>query len=167
MAKRELVPTLLVVGEGDSEEAFLRHIRQFPLCRRNGTKITIRNAHGKGAAHVIDYAIRISKNFNYDVVVVFFDTDTDWNNTVRKKAEKYKLKMVKSDPCLEAMLLRALGLNPDLYGNLKQQFAPYVNHDSTESDNYAKYFHNVALQKMRKKEKELDILLQCMGIFPS
>ena len=43
MAKRELVPTLLVVGEGDSEEAFLRHIRQFPLCRRNVTGPKLRS----------------------------------------------------------------------------------------------------------------------------
>lgn len=87
MAKRELVPTLLVVGEGDSEEAFLRHIRQFPLCRRNGTKITIRNAHGKGAAHVTIMQFVISKNFIM-MLSLFFCTDTDWNNTVRKKADK-------------------------------------------------------------------------------
>lgn len=164
MAKRKLVPTLLAVGEGESEEAFLKHIKQFPQCRNNGKKITIKNAHGKGAAHVIDFAIRVSKHFNYDVVFVLFDTDTDWNEAVRKKAEKNKLKMVKSDPCLEAMLLRALGVHPDMNASLKKQFSPYINHDSTEAENYREFFHEEALQKMRKKEKELDNLLEWMGV---
>ena len=41
--------TLLLVGEGATEEAFLRHVKSIYAPRGAGLKVTIKNAHGKGA----------------------------------------------------------------------------------------------------------------------
>lgn len=51
--------TLLIVGEGYGEVAFLNHIKQFPGACGNGVKITIKNARGKGAGNVVDYAMEL------------------------------------------------------------------------------------------------------------
>lgn len=40
--------TLLIVGEGDSEEAFLKHLRELYCSGGAGVAVTVRNAHGKG-----------------------------------------------------------------------------------------------------------------------
>jgi hypothetical protein len=47
--------TLLLVGEGYHEEAFLSHVKQIYAPRGCGLAVTIKNAHGKGAMHVIDW----------------------------------------------------------------------------------------------------------------
>lgn len=44
--------TLLIVGEGYDEVAFLKHLKQFPGVCGQGVEIAIKNAHGKGAAGV-------------------------------------------------------------------------------------------------------------------
>ena len=42
--------TLLIVGEGRHEEAFLNHVKQLYAPRGCGLSVTIKNARGKGAS---------------------------------------------------------------------------------------------------------------------
>ena len=44
--------TLLIVGEGRHEEAFLNYLKQLYVPRGCGLSVTIKNARGKGALHV-------------------------------------------------------------------------------------------------------------------
>ena len=64
--RRTAYHTVLVVGEGTTECAFLRHIKTLYNSRGCGVSVTIRNAHGKGPDHVVDYAIRQCRNAEYD-----------------------------------------------------------------------------------------------------
>ena len=59
MAKRirHTRSTLLVVGEGDTEVAFLRHLRVIFCSACKGVEVTIRNAYGKGPENVINTVI--------------------------------------------------------------------------------------------------------------
>ena len=82
MTKWKAHKTLLIVGEGYDEVAFLNHLKQFPGVCGRGVEITIRNARGKGAAGVIDCAIKLSANADCDQVAVLLDTDTDWTAAV-------------------------------------------------------------------------------------
>ena len=52
--RRQARKTVLVVGEGHSEVAFLRHLKSLYAPRSCGVAVNISNAHGKGPAHVID-----------------------------------------------------------------------------------------------------------------
>ena len=54
--------TLLIVGEGDSEEAFLKHLRDLYCSGGAGLTVTVRNAHGKGPENVIDHAAKQAKH---------------------------------------------------------------------------------------------------------
>lgn len=48
MSKWKAKETLLIVGEGYSEAAFLNHVKQLFSERVNGRQIKIKNAKGKG-----------------------------------------------------------------------------------------------------------------------
>lgn len=96
---------MLLVGEGDAEVVFMQHLKALYVQRGSGVAVTIKNARGKGAAHVVDFARRQSINAAYDVVAALLDTDTDWNDKTRVAARKARVHPVRSEPCLEAVLL--------------------------------------------------------------
>lgn len=62
--------TLLIVGERNAEEAFLRHGKQLYVSRGGGLMVAIKNAHGRGAQHVIKWTVRPIDNATYDSVAV-------------------------------------------------------------------------------------------------
>jgi hypothetical protein len=152
--------TLLLVGEGYDEEAFLKYLKSQLIGRQTGLEVKIKNAKGKGAKHVIEWTIRQSKNVEYDTVAALFDTDTDWTPTVKKLAKSKKIIILESDPCFEAMMLRLYGITPEVESKkLKRQFEPYVNGVSNVSENYARYFNPDALKNKRHLENTIHELL--------
>jgi hypothetical protein len=164
MAIRKAQRTLLIVGEGRHEEAFLNHLKRHYVLRDCGLSVTIKNARGKGAQHVIKWTARQIANAEYDIVAVLLDTDTDWNSKTEKMAKANKIQVLKSEPCFEAMMLRLIGKAAT--GNaqaLKKQFAPYVNNDATLRDHYAAHFGPDCLQAGRGKEPTIDVLLKLLG----
>lgn len=155
---------MLIVGEGQHEEAFLTHVKSLFIQRGCGLSVAITNARGKGAAHVIDWTIRQMTNRAYDKVAVLLDTDTNWNAAVETRARRKKIVVLTSDPCFEAMLLRGLGHNAT--GNakvLKKAFAPLVKGDPTLSTNYRDAFDDSSLQQIRRREATIDELLKLLG----
>lgn len=156
--------TLLIVGEGYDEEAFLNHVKQLYAPRGCGLIVTIKNARGKGAQHVIDWTRRQTANIDYDAVAALLDTDTDWTPVVAKLAKTKKIQVLKSEPCFESLMLRLLGENP--IGDakaLKTQFSPFVNHDATQRHHYATHFGSERLQAGRVHEPTIDTLLKLLG----
>ena len=97
MKKWQAHKTLLVVGEGYDEVAFLNHLKQFPGVCGKGVEITIKNARGKGAAGVIDCAIKLKANAAFDKVAVLLDTDTDWTPAVAKLAKRNSVQVLTSE----------------------------------------------------------------------
>jgi hypothetical protein len=156
------VKTLLIVAEGYHDEAFLRHVRAFEDVRGCGKQITIRNARGKGALGVIKQTVRFCMNTSYDEVAVLFDTDTDWGEEALGIANDHNFTLLKADPCLEAMLLRAIGIRPR--GNLKKQLEPYVNNDPMQPAHFETHFGLRALQAARHSEPSIDALLNLLGL---
>lgn len=156
--------TLLIVGEGRHEEAFLNHLKQLYAPRGCGLSVTIRNARGKGVLHVINWTARQIANADYDVVAALLDTDSDWNAKTKKLARTWKIQVLKSEPCFEAMMLRLIG-KPTIGDahTLKKYFAPYVSNDATQKSHYALNFSHACLQAGRNKEPTIDALLKLFG----
>jgi hypothetical protein len=159
MKKWRIQKTLLIVGEGYSEFAFLNHIKQFPGVCGNGTQITIKNARGKGALGVIKWALRQIANADFNEVAVMIDTDTDWNRHVEILAQKNKIRVIASDPCFEALLLRVLERKVNEPRNYKKCLAPFVNEDSLTSANYKENFGFDVLMRARLRETAIEDLL--------
>jgi hypothetical protein len=156
--------TLLIVGEGYADEAFLNHVKKLYAPRGCGLSVSIKNARGKGAKHVIDWTRRQVANADFDSVAAMLDTDQDWSEAVAKQAKSARIEVLKSEPCFEAMMLRLLGQNTAGDSKtLKRRFAPYVNNDPTRSENYATSFGKAFLDANRNREPSLDALLKLFG----
>lgn len=152
--------TLLIVGEGDSEEAFLKHLREIYCSGGAGVAVTVRNAHGKGPENVIDHAARQAKIYSYDARAALLDTDILWTDKLKKEARKAKIDMVGSVPCFEGLLLSILGRRPaDQCADCKKTIQQLIDVDLTERQSYAKHFPKAVLDAARLKIVELDQLL--------
>lgn len=116
MASRRMVRklrwTLLVVGEGLAEVALATHMRALYTRGKAGAAVTVRNARGKGARHVVDYAIRQGRDNDYSAVCALLDADTDWNERTQSMARRGGVDVVLSAPCLESSLLSVFGVHP-------------------------------------------------------
>lgn len=153
MAKflRKAQQTLLIVGEGHDEVAFLKHVKSLFITRGCGLSVTIKNAQGKGAQHVVEHTIGQKKNAQYNHCAALFDTDTDWNDKVRVLAVDNDIVVLASAPCLEAMLLRVLsksdkGSSKALKKRLRNELAG----DADKEDSYAKCFTKPALKETKE-----------------
>lgn len=153
--------TLLIVGEGDSEEAFLKHLRDLYCSGGAGVAVTVRNAHGKGPENVIDYASRQARTYSYDARTALLDTDIPWTDKLKKDARKAKIDMVGSIPCFEGLLLSILGRRPaEQCVDCKKAIQQLIDIDLTERQSYAKHFPRAVLDASRLKVVELDLLLK-------
>lgn len=100
--------TALLVGEGEAELNFLKHLKALYL-QRGDKRVTLKNAKGKGGAGVLDYTRRQWQQADFDEVGALLDTDTNWGDTQRKLAVKLKIEVFEATPCLEALVLTVLG----------------------------------------------------------
>jgi hypothetical protein len=100
---------VLLVGEGDTEVAFLRHLADLYNQRKCGTSCTIRCAHGKGPEHILTFTIRQAATAAYDHKTVLLDTDIPWPDANVSKAKSHRIELLPSKPCLEGLLLDVLG----------------------------------------------------------
>ena len=157
--------TLLIVGEGYDERAFLKYLRPLLAPRGCGLTVTVKPAGGKTAKHIIEWTIRQVANVEYDNVAVMLDTDTDWSPEIAKLAKDNGITVLTSEPCFEALLLRIIGKpsNGDA-ASLKKVFAKYVNNDAMQSENYSKHFDKEKLIAARLKEPSIDSLLKLFGL---
>jgi hypothetical protein len=152
--------TLLIVGEGDSEEAFLKHLRELYCSDGAGVAVTVRNAHGKGPEHVINHAARQARIYSYDLVVALLDTDILWTDKLKKEARKARIEMVGSSPCLEGFLLSILGECPaEQSAECKRSIQQLLGIDLTERQSYARHYPKSVLDSARATVEELDRLL--------
>jgi hypothetical protein len=162
MAKKDRFQrkTLLVVGEGDTEIAFLQHLRAMYCADGVGVRVTIRNAQGGGPNSIVNYVIRQLRLASFDCQIAFLDTDIPWSAGLKKTAKQHKIVLVGSTPCFEGLLLSILNLPvPELPDQCKKVLQLQTKADMTEVRDYAVYFSKEIMQSARKKQSQLDVLL--------
>ncbi|WP_071842492.1 RloB domain-containing protein [Dickeya fangzhongdai] len=138
-ARRSINKTLLLVGEGYAEKAFLSHLKS--LFSNGKFKVSIVTAGGKGPEHVINHAISCKKCDGYDFVIVLLDTDLVWPKTYVQRAMKAGINLIGSEPCLEGLLLDILGKKrPESNGGCKEILHPLLNGSCTDRDSYSELF---------------------------
>ncbi len=162
--RRSVSHTVLLVGEGTTEQAFLRYIKSLYISRGCGVGVTIRNAHGKGPDHVVDYAIRQCRNAAYDRVVVLLDTDLEMSAAVRRRARTRKVKIIGATPCIEGLLLKILGEHvPATSAECKQRYGGALPERLTFPEDYMGNFPKDLLNERRDDVPELAQLLDCLS----
>jgi RloB-like protein len=155
----------LAVGEGKAEMLFLSHIKALYLPRGCGTTLKITGGLGKGGKGVLDYAISISSNADYDKRILLLDTDTDWDDAHRARARREGLDVVESEPCLEAWLLAIHGeertFNSDQY---KREFEKRFAMSAHDERVYLAHFPKSLLDGKRAHVAALNSLLRLLGV---
>ena len=161
---RRVRRTVLLVGEGTSEENFLRHLKNLYMPRNVNIAITLKNARGKGAGHVVDFTSRHARHAAYDICVALLDTDTDWNEQTQARARKLKVTVLPAEPCLEAVLL-AIDMQPvndRLTLQLKQEFARRFGTPASDLRVFQQHFLKPTLDTARLRIPLLNQLLNLM-----
>lgn len=156
---RKAKETLLFVGEGFCERAFLFHVNG--LYSKGAIKTKIITAKGKGPEHVIKHAISCKKMDNYDRVAVLIDLDLICSPAVLKDAKAKGIRVIGSMPCLEGFLLDILGVAKSTTNEgCKRIFNPLLGNDPTDRDSYTAHFKKSVLDKARKIHPNLDEIIR-------
>lgn len=162
--KKLTMTTVLVLGEGETELAFLKHIKLIYGQRGNGKSTTPESAGGKGPDYILKRAIR--KSADYDRTLVLMDTDNKWPKGLVDEAEKKKIILIGSEPCIEGFFLSLLE-SKKKYNSLsspkcKDRFHRDFLNEKHKVDprKYAKIFSKKVCEVLRKKSKNLDKIIK-------
>ncbi|MFA5349198.1 MAG: RloB domain-containing protein, partial [Candidatus Paceibacterota bacterium] len=109
--RRQANKTLLVFGEGLSEEIFLRYLKSIYSYKSN-VAITIRRGRGGNAQCIIIDADRTPGAFDRKIVVLDNDKAKIEMIKARQEAKDRNIEMIENTPCLEFLLIEILNKKP-------------------------------------------------------
>lgn len=164
MTVRAVRETVLIVGSGYAEDAFLKHLKSLYTSKAAGRSVTVGNARGGRAVDVVAEAGRINRRLPHTVLVALFDAALDSDGVASAAARKKRIVAVSCDPCLEAVLLRLHGdlTERDCAGH-KSAFAERFGSAAHAPAVYAIHFPQELLDAARASCKQLDELLALLG----
>ncbi|MFH1422466.1 MAG: RloB domain-containing protein [Planctomycetota bacterium] len=159
---RRTKKTILFVGEGPTEKAFLQHIKQLYVDRDSDIAVTVEGGSGGSPENVINKAIRLSGCRAYDECYVLLDSDIPLKSKIKKH-----IKILLATPCLEGLFLMIMK-HPNFSQNkvksdyCKHEFETnYISADKkTDKKSYSDKFTRQILEERRKILEELDAILK-------
>lgn len=165
--RRAAKTTMLVYGEGQAEEIFLKHLRKL-YTRDSGVAITIKKGKGGTPEGVVKSAINYSGGFDRKIVVIDNDKRKVEMEKARKTAKDHNIELIENTPCLEALLLNILedvDYKSKSSAWCKQKFEKkYITKKQrTETHRYEKLFLKKDLEKQRGEIITLDQMISAMG----
>ncbi|MFA0000783.1 hypothetical protein AB4428_20970 [Vibrio lentus] len=156
--KRVLKESLIFVGEGEAEKAFLLHLKS--IYGVGNPKVTPKSAGGKGPNNVIGDALGTLACSGCSKVAALLDTDLPWPVGLAKTAKQKKIPLIGSTPCLEGLLLDILGIKkPASSSACKKLLHPKLSGRETCKESYAEAFSEEVLNQARTKVVELDSII--------
>jgi len=171
---RRTKKTVFIVGEGPTEQAFLQFLKDIYITRDGSIDIKIECGSGGSPKSIIQKTIRLSSNVQYDRRYVLIDNDKPVEldkKIIKLMNKKPPIKILKSTPCIEGLLLTILDhknfSQSDKSSNFcKREFeSHYISADKkTNKHVYEKLFERTKLEKRRKYVSELDAILKAMGV---
>lgn len=147
--------TLLIVGEGPIDEAFIRHMKSLYDGPNTGQKLKVTSADGGSPSDIINTTQRKYRHAAYDKCFILLDEDVIISQQDRDKARKANIGLIISTPiCLEGMLLNILD-RPVPTKNAtacKKVLHPQLSGDPTRPESYDKLFPKPVLQNTPVKQ---------------
>jgi len=155
---RRTKPTVLFVGEGKTEVAFIKHLkRQYQPERNPPVRIDIEN--GRDSGQVLRTALKITAMRQYDVVVCLFDLDKALPKGDMRKALAKKFVLIGADPCIEGFMLEILGQpKPHHSSDCKHAMHPKLAGKETDPGSYPMFSKEI-LEQRRDTLVNLDEIL--------
>lgn len=156
LKRRSAQKTLLIYGEGLSEEMFIKHLRSIYAYNSN-VAVTIRKGKGGTADRIVIYAGNTPGDFERKVVLLDNDKGAKEMAAARAEAKKRGIELIENCPCLEATLLSILNKGASYKDKssswCKGQFeSNYIEKKKrSEPSEYVKIFPKALLEIHRKK----------------
>ncbi|WP_230661065.1 hypothetical protein [Psychrobacter sp. I-STPA10] len=144
--------TLIIVGEGEHDKAFLTHMKNLYDHRQSGQKVKIDFSSGGSPYDIIKDTVKKTSHADYDRRYILMDDDIDIRQQDRQLAKEQKRTILLSQPlCLEGMLLDILKQNiPDSAQRCKKVLHPQLDGKPTEPSSYASLFDQPILDSSDK-----------------
>lgn len=159
-ATRQTKPTILFVGEGKTEVAFIKHLKSLYQPERS-PPVRVDTQDGHDAGNILRTALRRPDTEARDAIVCLYDLDTVLPVGDLKKAEDKKFVLIGAEPCIEGFMLDILGKErPHSTKNCKHKMHPMLGGKGKETDpNSYKIFTKKILEKSRLRLPNLDLIL--------
>lgn len=171
---RRTKKTILIVGEGPTDKAFLQHIKQLYVTREMDIAVKVECGSGGAPKSVVERTVRLKGSRSYDKCYVLvdadlpFEPDSDLEKRMRKRP---RIEMLKATPCIEGLLLAILEY-PDFSqqsttsDKSKKAFkAKYLSEDKKiDKRSYERIFSRQIIEERRKAVPELDAILKAMEV---
>ena len=171
---RSAKTTILIVGEGPTEKAFLQHLQSLYVSREASFVVKVESGSGGAPSIVIQRAIRQRSSRDYDRCFVLVDADMplEMDRKLEERMKKRpKIEILKSTPCIEGLFLAILGHNNfsqigSRSDQCKREFEAHHMADDRKTDKraYASKFTKVILDAQRKVIAELEAILKAMQV---
>jgi len=105
--RRQTKSTVLIYGEGLTEEIFLKHLKQV-YSKAGNIAVTIRKGRGGSVDNTVVNASRYLGDFDRRFVVIDDDRPRQEIMKAEKKAARQNITIFKNTPCIEATMLSIL-----------------------------------------------------------
>jgi hypothetical protein len=136
--------TLLIVGEGPDDQAFIKHMHQLFRADNTSTKPKIEKQSGGSPGNIITNAARKYSHQSFDQRFFVLDSDVPISQQDRDKARKHGYGIILWTPvCLEGALLDVIGekvRENDAAASLKKRLHPLLDGPHTDSSAYKSLF---------------------------
>lgn len=158
--KRKTNQTVLIVGEGSIDEAFLKHLKSLYITRHCGVSVRVINAHGGSPESIVDFTIRQKNSASFDRVIVVMDTDVEWPQATINKARKHKIKLIGTNPCIEGLMLAALDKPvPNSNSDCKNRVQGIIKNDLTDQRSYQEFFTKESIDAKSETVQSLNEII--------
>lgn len=156
--------TVLIVVEGETEEAFTAHVKRLYYRRGMKLSVSIRNAHGHGPQGIIDKLKSVAQTADFDHRIAVLDADIPLKAEEDKWLRKQNVATIVSVPAIEATLLAILGRQAlDTTGACKKELQKHAPGDPTEASYHEKFFPHEILEQARGKAPTLAALIAAVS----
>jgi hypothetical protein len=160
--------TVLLVGEGPMEAAFLKYMKNLFVTRSSSVAVQVNNANGGSPETVILAARKLLRQRAYGRCLVLMDTDVPWPPSLPSVIGNTKMTYLPAKPVLEGFLLRILGHPGVTHATAvaackRELYKQYVNEGRrTDPRAFAKAFPANLFLSSRASCSELDEIMKHM-----
>ena len=109
--QRRTKKTILIVGEGPTEKAFLQHVKQLYVTRDMDIVVKVECGSGGSPQSVVEKAVRLKSSRSYDKCFVLVDSDVAFEpdrELQKRMKKKPRIEMLNATPCIEGLMLAIL-----------------------------------------------------------
>ena len=134
--------SLLIVGEGAQDRAFVEYLKSLYDGRETGQTVKVKAGDGGSPGDLLEKMIRRYQHIAHDRRVLLLDDDVQISGTARATARRHGIEMILSSPvCLEGMLLEVLGEPVPLKAqSCKSSLHPMLDGHPAEKRSYERSF---------------------------